>query len=83
MKIFIIVAIILLSSISFANPNAELQVRNDYSFTLVLNVKCGNWLQDLKRFEYEKVFVFPEGKSTTLLVPKKYDKCQIWPSHSW
>lgn len=58
-----------------------LKVRNDYSFSLKLEVKCGKWLG--KRFEYEKTFVFPSGSTTNLNVPKQYDRCQIWPSHKW
>lgn len=69
------------SNISLAGPDAKLEVRNDYSFTIVLNVKCGKWLGD--KFEYERLFVFREGKTTVLSVPKQYDRCQIWPSHKW
>lgn len=63
------------------NNTAHLEVRNDYSFTIKLEVKCGKWLGD--RFEYEERFTFPEGKTTELKVPKKYDRCQVWPSHRW
>ncbi len=83
----IILSLLLLSSFAFAEPNAKLIVKNDYSFTIILLVKCGNWINDPQNknsgyFEYEKTFKVKRGLST-IFVPKKYDSCQVYTAHKW
>lgn len=73
----------LLTGFTQSRREVNLNVRNDYSFDVIVKTKCGSWIEKEKRFEYEKDFVFKSETTTTLTVPNYYDNCQVWTSHKW
>lgn len=90
--LYALLAVLILFGASFAfstvdHPNEshhffKVDLNNPYNVDVELEVKC-DWNDEKKDFDFRRVIVVESKSSTTILFPRYYKHCQIWPSHSW
>lgn len=63
-------------------PMAYITIHNPYSFAVRMETKC-DWNHRRRKFDFRKVFILPAKGRYILKVPKKHNRCEIWPKIMW
>jgi len=87
--LWVLIVVGILSGLVFARklrsntvPVARITIHNPYSFAVRMEAKC-DWNYRRKKFDFHKAFILRAKGRYVLKVPKKHNRCEIWPKVIW